>query len=590
MKVIKEKKKLIVLVAVIVLAILICVGVAVNATGSSGGIAKSVTFSEDMDGAYVYFRAVDAAGNKGEWSEPERLFIDTANPVVTAKNDRVEIKEKDENDLSTYFNIDENGYAGIVDVTYIDKSNGDVEVKNTSELAVGEHVIEATVEKANGVKATASVIIVVAVLGYTLTFIANGSTYSTITEAKTVEFPEQNPTLANKMFTGWYYDEAATQEATVGDSITANTTLYAGWRSYVLNPNKGETQIIIYWTGQSYIESKNGAFQEKDFDTIYVYEGSTEISYIEVDEETTSADYYSMGYESGNTDFGGELLPTKTYDYEDSDMFQLFYTEGAVLKLNANEFSDFMTTSRVISGLVGVKIHFADGSVEKDVIDFLLFDRCHCLVEGTQITLADRTTKSIEDITYENDLLVWDFDNARFATVKPLWIMKAQRTSQYYLVKFDNGSELKLAIQHRIFNKEKGSFEYPIIDEETPEITTFTSDGTESKVVSIDIIKEKVNYYNIITDYHINLFANGILTSCRLNNIYPIKDMKFQKDNRELATKEEYSNIPEEYFKGLRIAEQPKEINRGNAVKHTSDLEGYVQRLVRDAKSRDSEM
>ena len=45
--------------------------------------------------------------------------------------------------------------------------------------------------------------------------------------------------------------------------------------------------------------------------------------------------------------------------------------------------------------------------------------------------------------------------------------------------------------------------------------------------------------YNIITKQHLNCFANGILTSCRLNNMYPIENMKFVKDNRKLLRLED---------------------------------------------------
>ena len=108
MEVKKSRLKIIVLISVIVIAILIVVSVAVNATGS-GGIAKSVTFTDNMDGAYVYFRAVDAAGNVGEWSEPERLWIDNTAPTVTAKESSVSIKEGDNNKLSDYFTVVSNG-------------------------------------------------------------------------------------------------------------------------------------------------------------------------------------------------------------------------------------------------------------------------------------------------------------------------------------------------------------------------------------------------------------------------------------------------------------------------------------------------
>ena len=144
--------------------------------------------------------------------------------------------------------------------------------------------------------------------------------------------------------------------------------------------------------------------------------------------------------------------------------------------------------------------------------------------------------------------------------------------------------ELKTINQHRIFNKEAGKFTYPMTDDTPIGTTTMTCDGTETKLIRKEVINEDVDYYNIITNYHINLFANGILTSCRLSNLYEIKDMKYVKDDRELMTKEDYPNMPQEYFDGLRIAEQPRNINRDNAVVFDNSLEEYVQRLISEKK------
>ena len=189
--------------------------------------------------------------------------------------------------------------------------------------------------------------------------------------------------------------------------------------------------------------------------------------------------------------------------------------------------------------------------------------------------------KKIEDIEYNDKLLVWDFDNGCFAKAKPLFIKKVQVAKEYNLIKFDDGTELKTVIDHRVFNMEKQKFTYTMNDEDTPIGTTvFKDDGTTTKIVEKRVVKENINYYNIITDYHMNLFANGLLTSLRLNNLYDIKDMKFIKDNRELTSKEGFAGIPDKYFYGLRLAEQPKEINRGNDAKHTNTLKEYVERLL----------
>lgn len=177
-----------------------------------------------------------------------------------------------------------------------------------------------------------------------------------------------------------------------------------------------------------------------------------------------------------------------------------------------------------------------------------------CLAKGTKIMLSDRSYKLIEDIDYEDTLLVWNFDEGRFDISRPIWIKKPQITNKYNLLTFSDGTELKTISDHRIFNKEKGMFTYPMLETKIG-TTTFNAFGEEVRLVSKEVIFEEVEHYNIITNKHINLFANDILTSCRYNNIYPIVDMKFVKDIRQLRNKEEF-NVSEEYYNGLRLAEQ----------------------------------
>ena len=166
-----------------------------------------------------------------------------------------------------------------------------------------------------------------------------------------------------------------------------------------------------------------------------------------------------------------------------------------------------------------------DGTVN---VDFF------CLIEGTQITLADGTSKAIEDITYDDELLVWNFYDGKFDKAKPSWIKVEETAPRYNLVKFSNGSEVGFVGAggekgyHRIFNKEAGAFTYTGNFKETPNgTTTFAQDGTFPTVVSQEIVEKEVKFYNVITENHYNIFANGILTSCRLSNKYRIEDMKY---------------------------------------------------------------
>ena len=204
-----------------------------------------------------------------------------------------------------------------------------------------------------------------------------------------------------------------------------------------------------------------------------------------------------------------------------------------------------------------------------------LFAWTECLLKGTLIYLTDGKVKPIEEVTYEDELLVWDFDNGCLASAKPLWIKKAQTSPFYFRNEFSDGRTLMTVGEpqtggHRLFNLTKNKFTYSM---DTVGNEVYSLDGKLNHV-SCNRIDEPCEYYNVITEKHFNLFANGILTSCRLNNLYPIKDMKFVKDNRELRPIEAY-NVPLNYYKGLRLAEQTVDPNKVNK---------YIDNLIKVAQ------
>jgi hypothetical protein len=182
-----------------------------------------------------------------------------------------------------------------------------------------------------------------------------------------------------------------------------------------------------------------------------------------------------------------------------------------------------------------------------------------CFVEGTLVTLADRSVKPIERITYSDRLLVWNFDDGRFDSAKPLWICDPFELPHHRLMKFSDGSDLSVASYdkgHRIFNVQRGCFTN-LNTPDTPLGTeSLTDGGRPVYLVGDRLVERKARFYNVITSRHINMFANGILTSCRLNNMYPIVDFKFVKDGRKLRDIREFA-VSKAVFKGLRLAEQP---------------------------------
>ena len=478
---------------------------------------------------------------------------------------------------------------------------------------------------------------------YLITFIVNGTVYTTLWSEK-VKFPEMEAIGAGSNFTGWYYDADLTQKATEGDSLSHDITLYAKWGDYtatymvkgeiydriqgneVTFPEEpeldnvrfegwyydeeytkpveegdtltGDTTIYSKWT--SYIKNKlNGTYIQM-WD--YLFSTSSEWIYVNSEEELQKLPEYSE-YERAIVYHTSYSYPTwlklgkynvgdVLYTYEGSTQIQKIEIKSvtrldgvtthpwAKIGSNTNNQIILEESTGMYPAKVIVQVIFTDGTTDTD--EFYVFSHNACFVEGTEITLADGSIKKIEDITYEDELLVWDFDHGCFASAKPLWIMKAQTGITYNEITFEDGTNLKTVLDHRVFNCDLQKFTSTMDEKETPIGTrVFKQDGSKTKLIARKVVNKEVKVYNIITDYHMNLFANGILTSLRLNNLYKIEDMKFVKDNRKMSPKEKFAEIPEKYIKGLRLEEQPENINQGNDVRHAKTLVEYVKRLLR---------
>ena len=239
------------------------------------------------------------------------------------------------------------------------------------------------------------------------------------------------------------------------------------------------------------------------------------------------------------TSSGYQLVVTES---SDGGVASIKYKDGTSANVGAGTYQNVVSIQDVMYTNNGDQYYvLTDSSGNQHSVPYTLtsnttIEICSapCMIEGTQITLADGSTKAVENITYDDELLVWNFYEGRFDKAKPSWIKVAEVAPRYNLVKFSNGSEVGFVGAggekgyHRIFNKEAGAFTYTGNFKETPNgTTTFAQDGTFPTVVSQEIVEKEVKFYNVITENHYNIFANGILTSCKLSNKYHIENMKY---------------------------------------------------------------
>ena len=142
-----------------------------------------------------------------------------------------------------------------------------------------------------------------------------------------------------------------------------------------------------------------------------------------------------------------------------------------------------------------------------------------CFAEGTLITLADGTQKPIEEITFEDQLLVWDFNTGAYAVTVPSLIDRYDLSRQNVInLKFSDGTVVRMVIDHGFFDVEANKFVF-LNEENVASYVGHTfvkvaDNGAYENVelVGYEITVEDVAYYSIQTAFYNNCIAEGMFT------------------------------------------------------------------------------
>ncbi len=191
-----------------------------------------------------------------------------------------------------------------------------------------------------------------------------------------------------------------------------------------------------------------------------------------------------------------------------------------------------------------------------------------CLAKGTKITLATGKTKNIEDITYDDLLLVWNHETGSYTYEYPIWIEKRKINPNYKKISFSDGTILNVVTNHGLFSKNLNQF-VSVLDNNNFKIGTEVAKLDENNnityvtVTNIENINEKVEYYFIASTRYYNIIANGLLTTdgnVMLSNLYEFgNNINWQNrdyENIDLYDYSLFSDIMPYYmFKGLRVEE-----------------------------------
>ena len=135
-----------------------------------------------------------------------------------------------------------------------------------------------------------------------------------------------------------------------------------------------------------------------------------------------------------------------------------------------------------------------------------------CLIEGTEIRMADGSTKPIELVRTGDEILSWDVNSNTFTTAFVISQSCNGRSLEFVSHLFDDGSYIVTFGVHMVYNKTKG---YPIdIAEFNVGDTTINAAGDEISYIGNNRYrvrrKDSVNYYALTTSNNL-YFAGDIL-------------------------------------------------------------------------------
>ena len=139
-----------------------------------------------------------------------------------------------------------------------------------------------------------------------------------------------------------------------------------------------------------------------------------------------------------------------------------------------------------------------------------------CVTPDTLVTLADGTQKEIQYVTYEDELLVWDFVNGEYAVMPSSIVMNhGYGTYTVVLLTFDDGTVVNTINGHGFFDKTTN--EFVILNEENVanyvghDFVKQDVDKT-TRLISYSISEQYTESWSILTAEHYNCMLEGMLT------------------------------------------------------------------------------
>lgn len=178
-----------------------------------------------------------------------------------------------------------------------------------------------------------------------------------------------------------------------------------------------------------------------------------------------------------------------------------------------------------------------------------IIDRSSCVTEGTMVTLADGQMVAVEDLTGNEQLLVWNFLTGTIDTAPILFIdSDSETTYEIIELSFSDGTIVKVVDEHGFWDINLNKFVY-IRSDAMQYIghwfkkQNINADGgtisTQVQLVGVRIYNETTTTWSPVTFGHLCLYVNGMLSmpgaTEGLTNIFAVNPETMKYDEGAMA-------------------------------------------------------
>ena len=167
----------------------------------------------------------------------------------------------------------------------------------------------------------------------------------------------------------------------------------------------------------------------------------------------------------------------------------------------------------------GNKVYYTNFSgIENGTVVYADWTKKSCVAEGTLVTLADGTQVAVEDLTGNEDLLVWNMLTGEYDSA-PILFIDSDPSMTYEIIEltFSDGTEVKVIDEHAFFDMTLGEYVFLRSDAAQYIGHYFNKQGANGawesvQLVSVDVYDEVTTAWSPVTYGYLCYYVNGMLS------------------------------------------------------------------------------